>query len=282
MTAPIPPQPEPGQPYVTAPLGASQVQAGADAYLALVVAPWLDAIRQTIAPAGGVLDPYGVLAGSAYWAAGIGRFLTEQALPWLARPLKSLFGERFGPVVFDQSPFVNAYIPTVTNLLVRTPDQVFQRIRAQVQLAADEGTPIPDLAEEINRTLLDENAPWWRNRATVIARTELRRAQMGGLWNAYATYGRDRQILFVKRWLDSDDARVREAHVDTDGQVRAIDRPFAVGVDGGPKFPAMFPLDPQLPPELSIQCRCDLLIEEPGETPTDLSDRRFVSAGGGR
>lgn len=252
MTSPMPPQPVPGEPYLTAPLAAQTVQQGADAYTALVVAPWLAAIQQAIAPAGGIFDPFGVLAAGAQWTAGVGRFLADQVLPWLRAPFRSLFGPEV--VFFDQAPFVNSYLPTVTNLLVRTPFEVFVRIRAQVQLAADAGTPIPDLAEEINRTLLDENAPWWRNRALVIARTELRRAQMGGLWNAYATYGRDRGVRYTKRWLDSNDARVREAHVDTDGQVRAIDRPFAVGVDGGPKFPAMYPLDPILPPELSIQC----------------------------
>jgi hypothetical protein len=278
MTAPTPPtEPTPPTdpfPGTAPPLNEIAIAAAASAYLTDVVTRWLDVIRPAVFPAPGVIDPFGVLSGTAAWLRGIRQWMTTQLGPRLLQPLLNLFGPR-GRVFFDQGPFVNNYARQVENLLVGVPDQVFRIIRDIVQQAADTGTPVPQTAELIRTELLNANAPMWTNRAETIARTELRRAQMGGLHNAYSTYAQERDIELIKQWLDSDDTRVRPAHVDTDGQRRRIDQPFAVGVDGGPKFPAMYPLDPSLPAELSINCRCDMLIEEAGERMTSKANRGF-------
>jgi hypothetical protein len=278
MTQPTPPT-EPTRPSdlfpgTVPPLAEPAILAAASAYLTDVVKRWLDVVRPAVFPAPGIIDPYGVLSGAATWAAGVRRWMAENLGPWLLEPLLRLVGPR-GRVHFDQGPFVTTYSQQVQNLLSNVPDQVFRSIREIVQQAADNGVPVPDTAKLIRTQLLDAGAPVWTNRAETIARTELRRAQMGGLHNAYSTYGEDHGIELIKQWLDSDDTRVRPAHVDTDGQRRRIGQPFAVGVDGGPKFPAMYPLDPSLPAALSINCRCDMLIEEAGERMTSKANRGF-------
>lgn len=279
MTQPTPPT-EPtgptGDPFpgTVPPLHEVAIAAAASAYLADVVKGWLEVIRPAVFPAAGIIDPYGVLSGTAQWLVGIRRWMAQNLGPRLLEPLLRLFGPR-GRVFFDQGPFVTNYAKQVENLLVGVPDQVFASIREIVQQAADTGTPVPKTAELIGTELLNANAPMWTNRAETIARTELRRASMGGLFNAYNTYGEEHDIELIKQWLDSDDTRVRPAHVDTDGQRRRLSQPFAVGVDGGPKFPAMYPLDPGLPANLSINCRCDMLIEEAGERMTSKANRGF-------
>lgn len=278
MTAPTPPtEPTPPSdvfPGTVPPLTEAAILAAASSYLNDVVSRWLAVVRPAVFPAPGIIDPFGVLSGTAQWLAGIRRWMAEHLGPRLLEPLLRLFGPR-GRVFFDQGPFITSYANQVENLLVGVPDQVFLSIREIVQQAADNGVPVPQTAELIRNQLLDANAPMWTNRAETIARTELRRAQMGGLHNAYSTYAEDRDIELIKQWLDSDDTRVRPAHVDTDGQRRRISQPFAVGVDGGPKFPAMYPLDPGLPANLSINCRCDMLIEEAGERMTSKANRGF-------
>lgn len=273
MTTPTPP-PDEALPGSAPPPAEAAVAAAISTYLADVVRRWLDTIRAAVFPADGIIDPYGVLSGSATWLAGIRRWMSRNILPRLLQPLTTLFGPR-GQVFFDQGPFVTDYARTIENLLVGVPDQIFKAIREIVQQAADTGTPVPQTAKLIRDELLNANAPMWTNRAETIARTELRRVQMAGLLNAYTTYAADQNLELIKEWLDSDDTRVRPAHVDTDGQRRRLDQPFAVGVDGGPKYPAMYPLDPTLPPELSINCRCDMLIEEAGERMTSKTNRGF-------
>lgn len=271
MTQPQQPQ-VPQQPPPD--LGAQEASAAA-LYLTLI-APWLTAVTAAVFPAPGIINPFGILSATTLWARIIGDWIRRAVRPVLLQPYQFLFGDR-ATVLFDQRPFVDQYLTTVTNLLVRVPDETFARVNALVQKASVEGTPIPQLAEQIRDTLLDAGAPYWTNRATTVARTELLRAHRAGSWDSYTTWGADNNVQLTKTWLDSDDARVRKAHVDTDEQTQPILAPFQVGVDGGPKFPAQYPGDPLLPPDSAINCRCNMLINAVGETPTDLSDRRFRS-----
>lgn len=272
---------EPTQPTAPTPAGGTSpplypeaVAAAGSLYLASVVAPWLAAVRAAIFPAGRIIDPLGALSAAAVWAAGIRDWMRGAVDPHLLPPYQALFG-RDGTIIFQQLPYLIRYNAQVRNLLSGVPDQVYNDIKVITTRAIDEGLSIPDTATLIEERLLQANSPMWTNRATVVARTEVRRAQMGGLFGAYAEYGQRNFMDYIKEWLDSDDTRVRPAHVDTDGQRRQLLQPFAVGRNGGPKFPAMYPLDPALPADLSIQCRCDMLIEEAGERMTDKSNRGF-------
>lgn len=270
-TRPTEPTPAGG---TSPPLYPEAVAAAGSAYLASVVAPWLAAVRAAIFPAGQIIDPLGALSGTALWAAGIREWLRRAIGPHLLSPYRSLFPHQEN-IIFQQLPYLIRYNDQVSNLLSGVPDQVYNDIKKITARSLEEGLSIPNTAALIEETLLQANSPMWTNRATVVARTEVRRGQMGGLFGAYLEYGQRNFIDYIKEWLDSDDTRVRPAHVDTDGQRRRLLQPFSVGVTGGPKFPAMYPLDPALPAALSIQCRCDMLIEEEGERMTDKSSRGF-------
>lgn len=271
MTSPLPPGVQGSPPREPT---AAEVAAAASFY-ATVIAPWLAAVAGPTFPSPSVVDPLGMLSAATTWQAAMNRWIKEQVLPQLKKPLTVLFGPKEGEVLFEQLPYAVDYAAQLQNYLVRVPDELFRKVRTRVQFAADNGTPIPDLAAQIKQTLLDGGADYWHGRGTMIARTELRAATQGGLINAYTELGNRRDLEFLKEWLDSHDTRVREAHKDTDGQRRKIYEPYAVGVDGGPKFPAMFPGDPILPPTLRINCRCDQLIEEAGERMTLKTNRGY-------
>jgi len=55
----------------------------------------------------------------------------------------------------------------------------------------------------------------------------------------------------VKTWRSVRDDRVRDAHVEAQGQTVAVDEPFIVG-----GFPMMFPGDMRAPADLWMNCRC--------------------------
>jgi hypothetical protein len=275
MTTPTLPPLPPGQ-QGSPPRQPSEAEiAAAAAFFTTVIAPWLAAIAGPMFPAPSIVDPLGVLAAAGLWKQAVTRWINNQVLPQVKKPLTILFGPDQGEVIFDQLPFVTQYADTLQNFLVRVPDELFRKIRAQVQTAADQGQSIPDLAGQIKATLLDGGAQYWTNRGETIARTELGAATQGGLINAYTELGNQRGLEFIKEWVDSHDNRVRPAHVNTDGQRRKIFEPYAVGLEGGPKFPAMFPKDPILPPGLRINCRCDQLIEEAGERMTSKLNRGY-------
>lgn len=271
MTHPVPPTPPPPDGFAAAETGAAAL------YLTLIAA-WLTAVTAATFPTPGIVDPFGILSATSMWTGIIRRWVRRSVAPVLASPYAYLFGPDRGTVLFDQRPFVDEYIRTVENLLSRVPDETFRRVQAIVQTASVDGTPIPRVAEQIRETLLAADAPYWTNRAETIARTELLRAHRGGSWDSYVTYGAENGVRLRKTWIDSDDNRVRPAHVDTDEQTVPIMEPFMVGLTAGPRFPAMYPGDPLLPPDLSINCRCDVTYTTYDEPLTDLSDRRFRSA----
>lgn len=93
---------------------------------------------------------------------------------------------------------------------------------------------------------LDAEHSYWQTRAERIARTETT-----GAYNAGATYALQQERVQRKEWLATHDARTRPEHAAADGQIVPVNHMFQVG-----GFAAWCPGDPNLPPELSIHCRC--------------------------
>jgi len=105
------------------------------------------------------------------------------------------------------------------------------------------------------------------NRADIISRTEINRAF------SIARQIKDEQVAerlpeLKKQWISQPDARHKDmgggrgfiSHRDANGQIRNTDEPF----DLGRGIKAMFPRDPDLPPEHAVNCRCQQIpyIEE--------------------
>lgn len=98
-----------------------------------------------------------------------------------------------------------------------------------------------------------------------IVRTEVNRAyqqQRAAGDEQLADLGTD----LIRVWVTQLDLRVRDSHAAIHGQERELDQPFSVGrgasaetAPGGRGYQANGPLDPTLPPEEAINCRCDVL-----------------------
>lgn len=139
-------------------------------------------------------------------------------------------------------------------------DDVRRGVRRAVVRALAGGLNREGLDLEIERALGSENT---RGRVERIARTEASRVygQQGVAANrALLARGSD----LIQRWVATVDARTRPEHAAINGQERELDQPFhlgggataATGPDDGVGTPCNAPLDPSLPPELGVQCRC--------------------------
>lgn len=151
--------------------------------------------------------------------------------------------------------FVVSQLAQTQNLLVRIPDEVYNLVFAEITDGVNGGETVEQVADRVDRILTFTNSERWVNRAKTIAMTETTRAYAAGTLAAGMEQSRVSGKLLQKQWQTESDERVRVSHRAVDGQVRDLGMPFYV--DG---FPMMFPGDPLAPPELVVNCRCDLLI----------------------
>jgi hypothetical protein len=210
------------------------------------------------------IDPAGVFAGVPLWRKLTGAFVHEGVAPILRESYNRGRRQANAPDIdvesFHALPYTLRYLDEVQNKLVRVPDELFNELRTVLKDGTKEGVPIPDLAEFIEKELLNGNAEVWKNRGVVVARTEVIGANNGGQFQAFQDLGKDIGDVYVKRWLATHDHRTRATHRVADGQTVPIAAPFTVG-----GFPAMFPGEKTLPPQESIQCRCSVLYLKEGE-----------------
>lgn len=162
----------------------------------------------------------------------------------------------------DATAYAVRHLETVHNRLVGVADTVFDAMRAELTVGALEGDDIPALTRRVDALLADSDR--WRNRARVIARTEVI-----GAYNAghHAAAGYHADILgygrwqVEKEWLATFDTRTRPSHASASGQVvLGLDTAFSVG---GASL--MQPGDPYGPASEVIQCRCTVLYRYPGD-----------------
>jgi hypothetical protein len=168
---------------------------------------------------------------------------------------------------------VTSYLAKARNRLVGIPDRVYADVRREVMKATTEGWSIDDLTEKIDGILADEDADVWRNRARTIARTEALGAYNAGRFAGFWSYANQLGGSWEKVWLETHDHRTRLTHREGEGGVGGTRIPlgqlFKVGVGL-----AMYPGDPELPPEEVINCRCSILLLREGE-PLDLTNRQY-------
>jgi hypothetical protein len=151
--------------------------------------------------------------------------------------------------------FVMSQLAYTQNLLVRIPDEVYNLVFAEIADGVNAGQTVEQIAERVDRVLSYTGSERWPNRARTIAQTETTRAYGAGTLAAGMEQSRLTGRLLRKRWDSERDEKVRIPHREVDGETVDLGMPFYV--DG---IPMMFPGDPLAPPDLVINCRCDLVI----------------------
>ena len=196
-------------------------------------------------------DPSGVYSDTEQWNREV-----DVLVRWLdRRPAREGWNSVDQAPGYSTSQFVQQHLSQVRNLLVRIPDEVFADIRDELAKGTANGDSTQTIAERIN-TILDVSGSNWKNRANVIAVTEVNGAYNAG-W--YASAQRAEQDIghpLTKRWIASHDSHVRPTHKEADGQVRPLLTPFTVGT-----WPMQYPGDKAGPPEEVINCRCTAVLE---------------------
>lgn len=219
-------------------------------------------------------DPAGVFATQQWWADTV----VPDLLPLVEEVWKDGYaGTADAPewTPDGQWGFRQA-VQESRNRLARVPDSVFSSIRAATMRAGTEGWSAPDLAVKVEEILGEHGQESWRGRALTIARTEALAAYNGGKFSSFVAYASSFGGAegFEKIWLATHDHRTRFTHTERGGgdrqRVALLDK-FEIG-----GTPLLYPGDPEGPPQEVINCRCSMLLVEPGES-VDLSDRHTRS-----
>lgn len=198
------------------------------------------------------------------WREAVDLILRGEILKAIGLAFRRLLGDDFA---WDQRPFVTRYLAEVRNRLVRIPDEVYDLMAGQVAQAVNLGEGIPKISDRVDLILSSTQSERWPNRATVVARTETIGALNAGRFDAFQVVSAEGPM--EKLWLATSDTRTRETHREADGQRVPVGDVFSVG-----GFGLAFPGDPTGPAQEVIQCRCTMLLVEPGEN-VDMSDRQM-------
>jgi Phage Mu protein F like protein len=216
---------------------------------------------------GGRPDLDAIWARAPQWQAAVQQVVDGAVRPAMAAGYATLLGRGFP---WEQRAFVSSYLAEVTNRMVRVPDQVFDLVAGQVAQAVNLGEGLPAIVDRVDNVLSTTTSQRWPNRATVTARTEAIGALNASRFDAFRAVAEEMGDPFEKIWLATLGPRTRASHAAADGQQVLVNDPFVVG-----GYNLQFPGDPGGPAEEVIQCRCSLLLVEPGET-TDMSNRQFL------
>jgi len=215
---------------------------------------------------GSTPDPTGVFDAMPAWARSVADFTDTTVTSVMGRAYALVFGEG---VQFDARPAVATHLAEVNNRLVGVADEVFDQVASTVARGSAEGWSIPETSAAIEQVLSPTN-PMWKNRATVVARTETIGALNAGRTDSFAAIADALPAdEFQQQWLATLDTRVRPTHRRADGQRIAVGDRFQVG-----QASLRFPGDPLGPPGEVIQCRCTTILVESGRE-VDMSNRAF-------
>jgi HK97 family phage portal protein len=187
------------------------------------------------------LDLYGDAVGAAFQA--------HQALIGISFNLDNVWARDF---IMQRS----------NQLAGRVTDTTYRGIKAALADGAAEGEAIPKLADRI-RHLFQQT---YKNRATVVARTEVISAYNGG--SELALRNSPRDVAAGKEWIAALDDRTRDAHALADGQIVEPEAAFIVMGES-----LQYPGDPGGSSANVVQCRCTVAPV----APEDMPERRSVA-----
>lgn len=191
-------------------------------------------------------DPTAIWSTTSLWGRSVERFMRD--LREVARHgWEDAAADLGEDLPYDaQSSILADQLQRTQNLMVRTPDEVYRRVVAELA----KGGSIDEQAERVRQLLDFTGTENWPSRAKTVAATETWRAYaFGGL--AAAQRLQLRLGTLFKRWDSRRDNVVRNAHRRAHDQVRLVNQPFEVGGEH-----LMAPLDPSGSPSNVINCRC--------------------------
>jgi hypothetical protein len=227
---------------------------------------WLVRLARRVLRGEGRPDMDAIWAMAPLWREAVDLILAGEV--W--RAIGLAFARVLGPDYnWTQRPAVTAYLAEVRNRLVRVTEEVYDLVAGELAKGVNLGESIPKLAARVDSVLSTTASERWPNRATVIARTETIGALNAGRADAFRVVAADEDGPMEMFWLATDDSRTRHTHREAEGQRVPVGSPFIVG-----GFELRFPGDPSGPPQEVIQCRCTMLLVEPGES-VDLSNRQM-------
>lgn len=127
-----------------------------------------------------------------------------------------------------------------------------ERIMKQITEGVDNGETIDQIAARIGEFVGEEGTTL--SKARTIARTETLTAVSVGQ-NAAMQNAKEIIPGMEKMWVSADDDRVRDSHVDVDGERVSVDEEFSNGLK--------YPREPGAPADEVINCRCTILMIAP-------------------
>lgn len=227
------------------------------AVVLLALRRWLrkvrDAVNADTERYGSAPDADEVMFLAADWADEVDR----EIVPELAK-IQQRGWVRQAPArrrVPDANELMLAELTKARNLLVRIPDEVYDRVNAELRVSAALGEDVYHQARRVDRVLNDTGSMNWLGRSKIIAVTEVNRAYAAGILAGAYQSQIDEGVPLYKRWDSSNDSRVREWHRVADGQTVSLAARFSVGPDL-----LQYPGDPDGLPHNVINCRCTLDI----------------------
>lgn len=219
------------------------------AFAALVLAAlvrWLLRVRPRVFRNGPEQpSPDGVRFEDDFWRGEV-----DTLIEWLK-------GHAVGGKGFSTSSEVSSHLNRVRNLLVRIPDEVFEDIRRELIEGNNKGDSTKTIANKVNGILDVTGSENWRNRAQVIAVTEVNGALNAGWFSGAVAQQTQLGQPLAKKWIATHDSHTRPEHKAADGQTVPLNNPFIVGDE-----PLMYPGDKSGSPWNIINCRCSAAVVE--------------------
>lgn len=251
-----------GIPTEPAPTGALALAAMEAAIAVLVLSmytAWLGAVAAAVlAPFvrfGLSPDPAAVWSTVRLWEVQVERLM--RSVEQIARSGWIEAGNQLGvDIPFDPAdPVIAEQMQRTRNLMVRTPDEVYRMVIAELGKSAALGERPEQQAARVKHVLNVTGVENWPARAKTVAVTEVHRAYNFGALALSLKVQQLEMRQLLKRWDAKEDNRVRPAHNRADGQTVLVSQPFIVDNE-----PLMAPGDPSGSPHNVINCRCKPLF----------------------
>ena len=195
-------------------------------------------------------NPTAIYGTQDMWNGEVDTILTE-----IGKISMAAWNEATNVPPVSRHAFIMSQLAQTQNFLVNIPNETYNLVFAEITEGANAGENVEQIAGRVDRVLTYSGSARWPGRARTIAQTETTRAWSAGGLAAGMEQSRVTGRLLQKRWDTKDDNKVRDPHAEVDGQVRDLSMPWYVG-----GVPMMFPGDPLAPPDLVINCRCELHI----------------------